>query len=244
MTDTINRISLKHCLSVNILVVLPIVICCGFTKLKHLFQHINNDRKLCLVHKKDIYFMMIDIIPWFSYNSVVKKILLFLIPFVATANSSILTSIPTPIYHFPSKTSFDIQREVQPDFQNKIPSVTLDSHYIGVKYDYFLEFNKWYTKQTKGVSNDKNNESFDCDNHAMLYKSLFSIGTLKNDFKREIMVGVILVEQTEKYLGIPPTRRHALNIIFTDKGWIVYEPQTNLMCNLKEYPLSIKAFVF
>ena len=55
ITDTMNRRSLKHCLSVNILVVLPIVIYCGFTKLKQLFQHYNNERKLCLVHKKDIY---------------------------------------------------------------------------------------------------------------------------------------------------------------------------------------------
>ena len=187
---------------------------------------------------------MIDIIPWFSYNSVVKKILLFLIPFVAVANSTILTTIPTPTYHFPAKTSFDIQREVQPDFQNKIPSVTLDSHYIGVKYSYFEKFNKWYAENTKGINNPKNNESFDCDNHAMLYKSLFSIGTLKNDVKREIMVGVVLVEQTEKFLGIPPARRHALNIVFTDKGWVIYEPQTNMLCMLTEYPMAIKAFVF
>ena len=66
---------------------------------------------------------MIDIIPWFSYNCIVKKILLFLIPFVAMANSTILTTIPTPTYHYPAKTSFDIQREIQPDFKNKIPSV-------------------------------------------------------------------------------------------------------------------------
>ena len=53
-----------------------------------------------------------------------KKILLFLIPFVATANSTILTTIPIPTYHYPAKTSFDIQREIQPDFNNKVPSVT------------------------------------------------------------------------------------------------------------------------
>ena len=58
------------------------------------------------------------------------------------------------------------------------------------------------------------------------------------------MVGVILVEQTEKFLGIPKVRRHALNIVFTEKGWIIYEPQTNMMCMLKEYPMAIKAFVF
>ena len=78
----------------------------------------------------------------------------------------------------------------------------------------------------------------------MLYKSLFSIGTLKNDVKREILVGVILVEQTEKFLGIPPANRHALNIVFTEKGWVVYEPQTNMLCLLTEYPFAIKAFVF
>lgn len=187
---------------------------------------------------------MIDIIPWFSYNNIVKKILLFLIPFVAMANSTILTTIPTPIYHFPAKTSFDIQREIQPDFKNKVPSVTLDRHFVGVKYSYFEKFNKWYAENTKGINNPKNNESFDCDNHALLYKSLFAIGTLKNDVKREILVGVILVEQTEKFLGIPPANRHALNVVFTEKGWVVYEPQTNMFCMLKEYPFAIKAFVF
>ena len=115
---------------------------------------------------------------------------------------------------------------------------------MGVKYSYFEEFNVWYKETTNGINNKQNNESFDCDNHAMLYKSLFSISTLKKDVKREILVGVILVEQSEHFLGIPATNRHALNVVFTDKGWVVYEPQTNMLCMLKDYPLAIKAFVF
>ena len=173
-----------------------------------------------------------------------KKILLFLIPFVATANSTILTTIPIPTYHYPAKTSFDIQKEIQPDFNKKVPSVTLDRHFVGVKYSYFEKFNVWYKQTTNGIQNESNNESFDCDNHALLYKSLFSIATLKKDVKREILVGVILVEQTEHFLGIPATNRHALNVVYTDKGWVVYEPQTNKLCMLKNYPLAIKAFVF
>ena len=73
---------------------------------------------------------------------------------------------------------------------------------------------------------------------------MFSIATLKKDVKRELLVGVILVEQSEHFLGIPATNRHALNVVFTDKGWVVYEPQTNMLCMLKDYPLAIKAFVF
>lgn len=173
-----------------------------------------------------------------------KKILIMLIPYIAFANSSPLLTIPEPDYHFPAKTSFDIQREIQPDFNNKVPSVTLDRHFVGVKYSYFEKFNVWYKETTNGINNKQNNESFDCDNHALLYKSLFSISTLKKDVKREILVGVILVEQSEHFLGIPATNRHALNVVFTDKGWVVYEPQTNMLCMLKDYPLAIKAFVF
>ena len=173
-----------------------------------------------------------------------KKILIMLIPYIAFANSSPLLTIPEPEYHFPAKTSFDIQREIQPDFNNKVPSVTLDRHFVGVKYSYFEKFNVWYKETTNGINNKQNNESFDCDNHALLYKSLFSISTLKKDVKREILVGVILVEQSEHFLGIPATNRHALNVVFTDKGWVVYEPQTNKLCMLINYPLAIKAFVF
>ena len=100
---------------------------------------------------------MIDIIHWFSYNCIVKKVLLFLIPFVAMANSTLLTTIPTPTYHFPAKTSFDIQREIQPDFKNKVPSVTLDRHFVGVKYSYFEKFNVWYKQTTNGIQNESNN---------------------------------------------------------------------------------------
>ena len=173
-----------------------------------------------------------------------KKFLLLLFPIFASANTQVLTTIPEPEYHYPAKTSFDIQREIQPDFDNKVPSVTLDRHFVGVKYSYFEKFNKWYGEVTHGIKNKQNNESFDCDNHALLYKSLFSISTLKKDVKREILVGVILVEQSIHFLGIPATNRHALNVVFTDKGWVVYEPQTNMLCMLEEYPLPIKAFVF
>lgn len=173
-----------------------------------------------------------------------KKILMFMIPCLVLANTSILQTIPEPEYHYPAKTSFDIQREIQPDFNNKVPSVTLDRHFVGVKYSYFEKFNKWYISATHGIQNQQNNESFDCDNHALLYKSLFSISTLKKDVKRELLVGVILVEQTEHFLGIPATKRHALNVVFTEKGWIVYEPQTNMFCMFKDYLLPIKAFIF
>jgi len=58
------------------------------------------------------------------------------------------------------------------------------------------------------------------------------------------LVGVIVVVQKEKALGIPTSATHALNLVFTDKGWIVYEPQTGQHCPLSEYPNVINTYIF
>ena len=170
--------------------------------------------------------------------------------------STDFASIPIPKYHFPAKTEKDIYKELLPrlDMEFEPTTVTFDTHYVGIKYEYFEKFNKWYApfltkinnEERKGNKGENSGEAYDCDNHAMLYKSLMSCATLKKKSAlREILVGVIVVVQTEKALGIPSSHiTHALNIVFTDKGWIVYEPQTGQHCPLSEYPNVINTYIF
>ena len=170
--------------------------------------------------------------------------------------STDFATMPTPKYHFPAKTEKDIYKELLPrlDMEFEPWTVTFDTHYVGIKYEYFEKFNKWYApfltkinhEERKGNKGKNSGEAYDCDNHAMLYKSLMSCATLKKKSAlREILVGVIVVVQKEKALGIPSSEiTHALNIVFTDKGWIVYEPQTGQHCLLSKYPNVINTYIF
>ena len=170
--------------------------------------------------------------------------------------STDFTSMPTPKYHFPAKTEKDIYKDLQKKLDKDYEpwTVTFDTHYVGVKFEYFEKFNKWYapflteiTNQEKKINKGENSgEAYDCDNHAMLYKSLMSCATLKKKSAlREILVGVIVVMQKKEALGIPTSAiTHALNIVFTDKGWIVYEPQTGQHCPLSKYPNVINTYIF
>jgi hypothetical protein len=41
-----------------------------------------------------------------------------------------------------------------------------------------------------------------------------------------------------------PGNYHALNIIKTNKGWFVVEPQTGQYMDLKSYPNEIEKYIF
>jgi hypothetical protein len=124
---------------------------------------------------------------------------------------------------------------------------------VGVTHKYFKKFNKWYLSfvgKQLVASYKKNNgkhpeEAYDCDNHARLYKSMMSFASLTGKSpNRELLVGIIMVEQKHKQLGIRAEGAHALNLVHTDKGWIVFEPQTGEFCKLSEYKNSIYSYIF
>ena len=120
-----------------------------------------------------------------------------------------------------------------------------DPDYIGVKYDYFIQFNKWW-KSLRNEYLKLDSKSFDCDNYAFLYKSLMTSAVIKAPQSKQILVGMIVVSQKTKALGIPsiPDIKHALCIVYTSKGWMVVEPQTNQFISLKEYPNTIYKYIF
>jgi len=79
-------------------------------------------------------------------------------------------------------------------------------------------------------------ENLDCDNFAMLYKSLASVSAYKSGIKEEIGVGLVAVDQMHPFGGVPAGGLHMLNIVFTSKNWYIYEAQTGQYIQLDKYP--------
>ena len=116
--------------------------------------------------------------------------------------------------------------------------IMLDAIYKPVDYYFFKKFNNWFDEllfQNGIMSIGENKQNLDCDNFAMLYKSLFGVASYSNKFDIEFAVGVVVVEQVNEFGGIPSGYLHMLNIVFTNKDWYIYEPQTGEYIELHKY---------
>lgn len=125
----------------------------------------------------------------------------------------------------------------------KVPTdikVTLfDVNYKAVDYYFFLKFNKWFEKLKfeNGIMPIDQKENLDCDNFAMLYKSLMGISGYKSSNKSEPSVAVVVVRQVNEYGGIPASNGlHMVNLVMTNNGWFIFEPQSGKFILLENYP--------
>lgn len=125
----------------------------------------------------------------------------------------------------------------------KVPTdikVTLfDVNYKAVDYYFFLKFNKWFEKLKfeNGIMPIDQKENLDCDNFAMLYKSLMGISGYKSLNKSEPSVAVVVVRQVNEYGGIPASNGlHMVNLVMTNNGWFIFEPQSGQFTLLEQYP--------
>jgi len=155
-----------------------------------------------------------------------------------------LNSIPVPKYHFPATNSFDIRTSLKIKFLEGKKILFFDFHYIRIKQSYLKEYTSWFAKMKRSLVGNWTPTSFDCDNFSLLYKSMLSTAIYKHNKSREILVGIIMVKQKVPALGLPAGDWHSLNIVGTDEGWIVVEPQTGEFINLKEYPNEIVKYIF
>jgi hypothetical protein len=126
--------------------------------------------------------------------------------------------------------------------QIKVPKdvkfLLLDYQYRTVDYFFFRKFNSWFegVKFGNGIMPINQKENLDCDNFALLYKSLFSIANYKSNIEHEPAVGLVLVEQRNPFGGIPSGFLHMVNIVFCNKNWYIFEPQTGEFIELNKYP--------
>jgi hypothetical protein len=138
--------------------------------------------------------------------------------------------------HFSNKKTFNwVNTEVSPE----IGMILLDSIYKPVDYFFFKKFNSWFEKllfENGLMSLGDNGENLDCDNYAMLYKSLMGVASYANGVDVEFAVGLVVVEQKNPFGGIPKGYLHMLNLVFTSKDWYIFEPQTGEYIELHKYP--------
>jgi len=139
--------------------------------------------------------------------------------------------------HFSQQKSKNwVDTKVPTDFK----VVMLDGRYREVDYYHFRKFNNWFKKLMfeAGIQSGVNfKHSLDCDNFAMMYKSLMSVSAYKSKDTIEMAVAVVVVQQVNEFGGIPATGGlHMVNLVFTTHGWLVLEPQTMKFILLENYP--------
>ena len=172
-----------------------------------------------------------------------------------TTNMDELASIPVMEYtkDNETKTNYLTKDRVARSFLSKkafnnVPTKTpdnfkvmvFDGRYRTVDYYHFVKFNKWFRKLLfntglmSGIEGTRQN--LDCDNYAMLYKSVMGESSYKGDDTLDMAVAVVVVHQVNAWGGIPKGGLHMVNLIFTNRGWYIYEPQTNKFILLEDYP--------
>ena len=115
----------------------------------------------------------------------------------------------------------------------------LDNKFREVDYYWFRKFNNWFQQmlhENNMLALGGAGETADCDNYAMLYKSLMSVAAYKAGESVEPAVLLVLVEQRESFGGVPAGGAHLCVLVMTDQGWFVVEPQTGQFDKLENYP--------
>ncbi len=138
-------------------------------------------------------------------------------------------------YHFLYNRGFN---DVKINTPKDLKIVRHDSKYRYVDFFFFKKFNNWFedVKLKNGILPVDQGESHDCDNFAMLYKSLFSVASYKSSDVVEPAVALVIVGQENEFGGIPAGGLHMLNLVFTNNGWYIFEPQTGKSILLEHYP--------
>jgi len=63
------------------------------------------------------------------------------------------------------------------------------------------------------------------------------VSAYKSGDDLEIGVAVVVVKQVHEFGGIPGTGGlHMVNLVFTNQGWFIFEPQTGDFILLEDYP--------
>jgi hypothetical protein len=138
-------------------------------------------------------------------------------------------------YHFGKQRSFN---NAPTEIPTDIRMILLDDKYKPLDFFFWLEFNNWFEelKFQNGIMAMDQKENLDCDNFAMLYKSLASVSAYKSGIQEEVGVGLVAVDQIHPFGGVPAGGLHMLNIVFTSKNWYIYEAQTGQYIQLDKYP--------
>ena len=108
-----------------------------------------------------------------------------------------------------------ISKAINVDAYHLIPELTW------ITTTFSSKFQEWQKKE--GIFGDWQ-ISYDCDDYAVACR-YFSSRCLRATKKTGLIDGVPVFRCLYR-INAEPNKGHAINIMYTDKGWIFYEPQT------------------
>lgn len=93
------------------------------------------------------------------------------------------------------------------------------------------DYNRYFDSYIYYLGAEYNAEGMDCDNFANFYRQNLVLANLKAGGARlgDVPCATIVVNQRDKGIF------HALNLIRTNRGWFVIEPQDGTLTQLKSY---------
>lgn len=161
--------------------------------------------------------------------------------------SKALPKMPSVKYGKETLTDVAVKRSLKIKVYNWHYAVFPDKYYNKVEFSSFIEFNKWFKESTRQIWRKQLGDGYDCDNFAALYRGLMGVSSYKSSNTKQLLVGVIYVKHEHEFGGIAAGGKnayHALNIVGTTDGWVVYEPQTGLYDKLENYKNKIIWYLF
>ena len=163
-----------------------------------------------------------------------------------------VNEIPSPKYTRSVHDRYNIYDELKDKLAKEHTAFTSDAKYTSLTFKCFKKYTTWFVNYLSPIYEKSINtnrkipkESFDCDDFAFLYKSLWSASSLKADTKTMgLAVGVIIVDNIKSYFDVPMGGKHALNIVHTSRGWYVVEPKNGKYCSIDDYHNPIECYIF
>lgn len=125
-----------------------------------------------------------------------------------------------------------------------------DEQYCYANYKWFNSYSSWWINFIELNCIEFAQDGFDCDNFSDLFMALYSLSSKNsnNRPKAQLICGTLVVENAEEFAGILAKKNswHSLNIVWTDFGWFVIEPQNGTFISIRSYPNknNIKAIIF
>ena len=133
-------------------------------------------------------------------------------------------------------TQFEVAVQVQSHAPGAILD-TPDSTFTPVAHEWLVATVRWAwdTKKQLNLATFSS-ESWDCDDFAREFSRLANKAAARAGVRAQPLVAVIEVRQEREFGGVPAGGLHALNAFYSDRGLFVYEPQTETLVPLAEYP--------
>lgn len=125
-----------------------------------------------------------------------------------------------------------------------------DESYCFVDSVWFDKYALWWIDFIKSNNVDFKQDNFDCDNFSDLFMAIYGFASLNTTVRpySQVACGTVIVENVNEFARIPALADswHSLNIVWTNNGWFVIEPQNGIYISLESYPNknNIKAIIF